>query len=73
MDLERAIETIEYKIATESDSFNEGRTIKMDVTRAWPPIIDLSDALQRRYPSISLCYDEQANDVVRLIITNKVG
>jgi hypothetical protein len=71
MDLERAVETIEYKIATESDSFQAGRTIKMDITAAWPPVSDLSDVLVRKYPSISLSYDEQANDLVRLLITNK--
>jgi hypothetical protein len=71
MDLERAIETIEYKIATESDFFKAGRTIKMDVTPAWPPVTELFDALRRRYPSVSITYDEQANDLVRLLIINR--
>jgi len=71
MDLTRAIDNIEYKIATESDNFQARRTLRLAVTNAWPSIVELSDALQKRYPYISLRYDLQPNDVVELIIENQ--
>lgn len=71
MELAQAIATIEYKIATESANFDEGRTIKMDINNAWPPVQDLSAALIRKYPWISLEYDRQANDMIQLVIINK--
>ena len=70
MNLERAVDTIEYKIATESDSFERGNAIKMDITPAWPSASALSDVLQRKYPRITITLEEQANDVLRLIIKN---
>lgn len=71
MDLARAIEAIEYKIATESDRFDAGSTIKMDISASWPPLAELSDALNRKYPYVSLTYDHQANDMIQLILVNK--
>lgn len=70
MDLARALDNIEYKIATESDNFQAQRTLKMAVTNDWPSIAELNDALQRRFPYISLRYDQQPNDVVELVIEN---
>jgi len=71
MQLSDAVDTIEYKIATESDSFEAGRTIRMDVNYNWPPIGELSDALSRKHPHISVSYDHQPNDVVQLVIVNR--
>jgi hypothetical protein len=70
MELAQAVANIEYKIATESDNFEAGRTIKMDVNGAWPPLSKLLDALSRKYPYISLTYDDQPNDMVQLKIVN---
>ena len=71
MDLAQAAASVEYKIATESSSFEEGRTIKMDINNGWPPVHDLSALLSRKYPWISLEYDHQPNDMVQLVIVNK--
>lgn len=71
MELAKAIATVEYKIATESDNFTAGRTIRMDINNSWPAERDLADALRRRYPYISIQYDRQANDAVQLLISNK--
>jgi hypothetical protein len=70
MELAQAVANIEYKIATESDNFEAGRTIKLDVNSAWPPLYKLSDALSRKYPYISLSYDDQPNDMLQLKIVN---
>lgn len=72
MTIERAIETIEYKVATDSDRFNTGASIKMEISSAWPPLTELSEALTRRNPSVAVTYDFQPNEVIKLVIT-KVG
>ena len=72
MTIERAIETIEYKVATDSDRFNAGASIKMEISSAWPPLTELSEALTRRNPSVAVTYDFQPNEVIKLVIT-KVG
>jgi len=68
MDLSRAISNVEYKIATEQENFDAGRTIKMDINDSWPEAADLSDALARKYPGISITYDHQPNDRLQLLI-----
>jgi hypothetical protein len=70
MELGQAIANIEYKIATESDNFQEGRTITIDVNSSWPPVNELGDILTRKYPYISLAYHSQANDILQLKIIN---
>lgn len=71
MELAAAVEAIEYKLATTSDSFDAGITIKMDITDAWPSLTELSDAVNRKYPHISLDYDYQPNGKIQMLITNK--
>jgi hypothetical protein len=73
MTIERAVETIEYKIAADSDRFNAGASIKMEISSAWPPLTDLSEALRRRNPAVAVAYDYQVNDVIKLIITKAGG
>jgi hypothetical protein len=68
MHLPAAIEAIEYKLATESGNFESKRVIKMDITEAWPPLTELTEALQRRFPGVSFSYDHQANDKIQLLI-----
>jgi len=72
MNLTQAIATVEYKIATESDNFDAGRLIKMDITDAWPNAIDLADALAKKYPFISVTYEHQPNDRVQLLVRKVV-
>ena len=72
MTIERAIETIEYKVTTDSERFNTGACIKMEISSAWPPLTELSEALTRRNPSVAVTYDFQPNEVIKLVIT-KVG
>ena len=44
----------------------------MEISSAWPPLTELSEALRRRNPTVAVTYDFQPNDVIKLIIT-KVG
>lgn len=71
MDISAAIETIEYKIATESDNFTSGRAIRLDITDAWPPLSDLLEALGRRFPHTNFTYDHQANNRIQLVIQHR--
>ncbi|HRO42957.1 MAG TPA: hypothetical protein PL009_08990 [Flavipsychrobacter sp.] len=71
MDIAQAVSTIEYKIATESENFEAGQTIKMDINSDWPAEIKLAEALRRKYPYITLRYDYQANGAIQMIIANE--
>jgi hypothetical protein len=70
MELAQAVANIEYKIATEWENFEAGRTIKLDVNSSWPALYELSNILSRKYPYILLTYDDQPNDVLQLKIVN---
>ena len=65
------MDTIEYKIATESESFEAGRVIRLDINASWPPEADLADALRRKYPWVSITYERQQNDCIQLQIVNR--
>ena len=71
MEIIQALNTIEYKIATESDSFEAGRPLHLDINAAWPAEADLADALRRKYPWVSVSYERQQNDCIRLQIVNR--
>lgn len=71
MDLASAVSTIEYKIATESENFEAGRTLKMDINPSWPGKAELTEALQKRFPFISVNYDFQPNDRIQLLIKKR--
>ncbi len=71
MDLKSAVEAIEYKIATESDNFESGREIRMDITTSWPAAASLEDALRKKFPFVTLRYEERANDKMQLILENR--
>ena len=68
MDIEKALAAVEYKLATDSDCFESGRIIRMDIHSGWPPATELADALARRQPFVSLYYEHQANEKVQLVL-----
>jgi len=70
MQLSEAVSTIEYKIATEAESFALGNTLKLDISSTWPPFAELSDAIRRKLPNVSVTYDYQPNDMIQLLIVN---
>ncbi len=71
MTLEQAVATVEYKIATDSERFDAGTALKIQIHNQWPAERELRDALSRKYPFLTLRYDHQPNDCLLLIVENK--
>lgn len=73
MELEQAIKTVEYKIATDSERLKAGSVISMDISNDWPDKAELSEALKRKYPHLSVSYDIQPNERLQLLLRNEQG